>query len=233
MGTLYLIRHGQAGFAQAEYDVLSPLGAVQAQLLGAYFVSAKLGLDLMYCAPRRRHRETATALREGAQKAGVELPEPLPAPDFDEFPFGDIIREACSTGLGTEYEAMTQELGGRDPLTDGRAFVKLFRLSMQRWAAGSFNATESFLDFTSRVRRGLHDITTSSRGRRIAVVTSAGAIAALLMHLLELPAPQMLKFCLALRNSSFTELRFREDEVSVISVNEVPHLLDPEQRTFR
>lgn len=233
MGTLYLIRHGQAGGDVADYDVLSALGTVQSRQLGAYFVSAKLGLDRIYCAPRRRHRETAAALREGAQQAGVLLPETLPAPEFDEFPFGDILREACTTGLGSEYETMTQELGGRDPLTDARMFGKLFRLSMRRWTQGSYNTTESFLDFTSRVRRGLSDITTSGRGQRIAVVTSAGAIAALLMHLLELHADQMLKFCLALRNSSFSELRFRDDEVSVISVNEVPHLLEPEQRTFR
>jgi broad specificity phosphatase PhoE len=233
MGTLYLIRHGQAGFDQADYDVLSPLGAVQSQRLGAYFVLAKLGLDRLYCAPRRRHRETTAALRDGAQQAGVTLPEPLHAPAFDEFPFADILREACTTGLQSEYEALTVELGGRDPLTDGRAFIKLFRLAMQRWAAGSVKGTESFLDFTSRVRTGLHEITSAGRGRHIAVVTSAGAIAALLMHLLELSPEQMLKFCLALRNTSFTELRFRDDEVSVISVNEVPHLLDPAQRTFR
>ena len=35
MGTIYLIRHGQASFDSADYDQLSDLGQLQAAQLGA------------------------------------------------------------------------------------------------------------------------------------------------------------------------------------------------------
>ena len=37
MGTLYLIRHGQASFGAADYYQLSELGARQCHALGQYF----------------------------------------------------------------------------------------------------------------------------------------------------------------------------------------------------
>ena len=37
MGTLYLVRHGQASFGAANYDQLSPLGQRQCLRLGEYF----------------------------------------------------------------------------------------------------------------------------------------------------------------------------------------------------
>ena len=37
MGTLYLVRHGQASFGADDYDVLSPAGHEQAVRLGEYW----------------------------------------------------------------------------------------------------------------------------------------------------------------------------------------------------
>ena len=39
MGTLYLVRHGQASFGADDYDVLSPLGHQQALRLGEDFAA--------------------------------------------------------------------------------------------------------------------------------------------------------------------------------------------------
>jgi len=36
MGTLYLVRHGQASYGAADYDQLSPRGALQARRLGSF-----------------------------------------------------------------------------------------------------------------------------------------------------------------------------------------------------
>ena len=52
MGTLYLVRHGQASFGADDYDNLSPLGHQQSQRLGVYFrdarKAAKLSSDLRF-----------------------------------------------------------------------------------------------------------------------------------------------------------------------------------------
>lgn len=287
MATLYLIRHGQAGFGQAEYDVLSTLGAAQAQALGRYFVMAQRPLDRLYSAPRRRHLATCDNLCQGLLNAGGSGPSPWPdsdshaaaatdskdaaaAPstrivhDFDEFPFAEILATACGPGglLAAEYEALLAELAGRNPLHDGRAFGRLFRMAMPRWAAGDVTVSESFEAFCQRVARGLLTVAaqtaTLPSGHAAAVVTSAGAIAAALRYLLGVDNTRMLSLCLALYNTGVTELRVRrvtpvddhgDDhgdghgnadsppgdglELSLISINGVPHLLDPPQRTFR
>ena len=44
MGTLYLVRHGQASFGADDYDNLSPLGHQQRQRLGEYFKERGLGV---------------------------------------------------------------------------------------------------------------------------------------------------------------------------------------------
>lgn len=234
MSTIYLIRHGQAGFAQAEYDILSELGAVQAQRLGSHFITAQLGAQVVYSAPRRRHRETAINMCIGAEAAGGTLPEFMPAPAFDEFPFMEILRAACSTGLAGEYEGLQAKLGGRDPLTEAHTFGRLFQLSMDRWAAGTVQVSETFSEFTQRVLGGLRQIMAEQGARRrIAVVTSAGSISALLMHALGLSPAMMLKVCLSLMNTGLSVLRYRDDDISVLTMNSVPHLFDPALRTFR
>jgi broad specificity phosphatase PhoE len=236
MGTIYLIRHGQAGFGQADYDVLSPLGATQAEKLGGYLALAQLPVDTLWSAPRRRHRETAAAMREGAASAGGALPEvhSIPAAAFDEFPFAEILAAACSADLADEYAALSAELGGANPLTDGRAFSRLFVRAMRCWVAGTVSAPETFPGFVSRVGGGLRELCAQEgRGRRIAVVTSAGAIAAAVMHALELSPERMLRLCLSLHNTSLTELRYKGGELSLMSFNSVPHLFDPAHRTLR
>ena len=45
MGSIYLIRHGQASLGAANYDVLSPLGIRQSQLCGEHF--GALGLQFL------------------------------------------------------------------------------------------------------------------------------------------------------------------------------------------
>lgn len=40
MGTLYLVRHGQASFGADDYDQLSPLGQRQSVRLGEYLRGA-------------------------------------------------------------------------------------------------------------------------------------------------------------------------------------------------
>ena len=54
MGSIYLIRHGQASFGAENYDVLSPLGYRQSEALGDYLAQlgvsfAKLQQNLMRC----------------------------------------------------------------------------------------------------------------------------------------------------------------------------------------
>ena len=63
MSVIYLVRHGQASFGAADYDVLSELGHRQAALVGAELRARGVRVDLAVSGTLRRQRETAaTAL---------------------------------------------------------------------------------------------------------------------------------------------------------------------------
>ena len=57
MGTLYLVRHGQASFGAADYDRLSDLGHRQCAQLGAWMEARGLRFEGVLRGSLRRHRE--------------------------------------------------------------------------------------------------------------------------------------------------------------------------------
>jgi broad specificity phosphatase PhoE len=82
MGSLLLIRHGQAAYGEADHDRLTPRGVEQAVAVGR-FLTGKV--DRVYVGPHRRHQQTydharepgglpaATMLGELAEYPAVEL----------------------------------------------------------------------------------------------------------------------------------------------------------------
>ncbi|MBA3498909.1 MAG: histidine phosphatase family protein, partial [Deltaproteobacteria bacterium] len=62
MGTLYLIRHGQASYGEVDYDRLSTKGHEQARAVGHWL--AKANLDLLYAGPLVRQQQTMSIARE-------------------------------------------------------------------------------------------------------------------------------------------------------------------------
>ena len=73
MGTLYLVRHGQASFGADDYDVLSPLGHQQALRLGAYFKAKGITFDAALTGTLQRQISTFAGICEGM---GVDMPRP-------------------------------------------------------------------------------------------------------------------------------------------------------------
>ena len=59
MAHLFLTRHAQASFGQANYDQLSPLGEQQSQWLGEYFRHRELTFSRVMTGTLVRQRETA------------------------------------------------------------------------------------------------------------------------------------------------------------------------------
>ena len=66
MGTLYLVRHGQASFGADDYDVLSDLGARQALRLGEYFKYKGISFDAAFTGTLRRQVKTFEGICAGA-----------------------------------------------------------------------------------------------------------------------------------------------------------------------
>lgn len=225
MSTLLVIRHGQASFGQADYDKLTAVGVEQAQLLGRWLAESGIGVGRLYVGPRVRQTDTARHMIDAAAGA---LPAAEPAPGLDEYPAEAIMRQALPRLMEVDDEA--RELFGGDPLaiaTDARRFQRVFERVMHRWVAGDLDLadTERWGEFAGRVRAAFADIMAAAgRGSTVAVVTSAGPTAIAVQMAFEVVDAVALKASWVVANSAITDLRFRDDELSLISFNATPHL---------
>jgi broad specificity phosphatase PhoE len=102
MGTLYLVRHGQASFGADNYDMLSALGQRQAERLGQYLRERDVRFEAAITGTLERQRQTHAGICRGLgeQLPALELPalneydshaliaavhpEPLARPDTPE-----------------------------------------------------------------------------------------------------------------------------------------------------
>ena len=226
MGTLYLVRHGQASYGEPDYDRLSPRGIEQAQAVGRWAARAKL--DALYAGPLRRQQQTAQYAVEAAAGA---LPAAQLVPELAEYPAFEIIKH------------LTPRLIAEDPrfapLNDEptpRMFDDAFQIVLSRWARDEWLAdgVERVPAFVERVRAGLDRVLRAAGpGARLACVTSGGPIGVAVGLAFGLLAPRMVRTSIVIRNASITELRFRSqgfdwqpDQLSLVTFNVTGHLPD-------
>jgi broad specificity phosphatase PhoE len=88
MGTLYLVRHGQASFGADDYDNLSPLGHQQSQRLGDYFRERGLQFEAVLMGSLKRHRQTFEGIQAGLQAPNLS---PLVWPGLNEYDSHAVI----------------------------------------------------------------------------------------------------------------------------------------------
>jgi len=74
VGSIYLIRHGQASFGADDYDVLSPLGVRQATLTGQHLVDLGLRFDRCLSGELQRQQDTARHATDQFHAAGLPNP---------------------------------------------------------------------------------------------------------------------------------------------------------------
>jgi broad specificity phosphatase PhoE len=233
VSTLYVIRHGQASFGQPDYDVLSPTGVEQARRLGEWFASFGPRLDALYVGPRRRQRDTAAHM---LGVLGVPF-EPKLVQDLDEYPAEVIIRQSLPALMAEDPEIA--DLFGGDPLAqpaDARRFQQIFEHVMTRWARGEMvvDGYVPFAEFGTRVRAALmHIMRHEGRGRVVAAVTSAGPISIAVQMGLLIDDAMAMKTSWVVANSSLTELRWREELITLVAFNALPHLGESRLVTYR
>ncbi|HEX8544744.1 MAG TPA: histidine phosphatase family protein [Pseudomonas sp.] len=236
MGSIYLIRHGQASFGADDYDVLSPIGIRQAQVLGKYLAQLGVSFDRCIAGSLRRQQHTAEAAL--AQFSALDLPTPLLEIDraFDEFDADAVIRALLPAMLPDEPEALHVM---RNAAEHRGEFQRLFALIIGRWLSGDYDTDglQSWLGFVAQVEAGLLAILESAGpNERIAVFTSGGTITALLHLITRMPAPQAFELNWQIVNTSLNQLKFRGREVALASFNSHAHLQllnTPELITYR
>lgn len=226
MSSLLLVRHGQASFGAADYDVLSDLGALQSRALGRWLALRGERFDALYAGPRRRQLDTARHLASAATDAGATLPAITTIDELDEFPAIEIMR-MWMPRIAAEDASLATQLASTDVSEQGRAIERAFELITRRWWGGDLDTgdLESFAAFRERVLRGLARVMeTEGRGRRALVVTSGGPISIAVQQSLGLADDVALRLAMVIANASVTELRWRGSEVSLAGFNHTAHM---------
>lgn len=223
MSDLYLIRHGQASFGAANYDVLSELGVRQSAELGKYTAQRPLHFDSIYTGPLKRQVDTASHMVNEAKRHGHSHPQVRVLDELSEYPAFELIDYFLPRVREQDAELAAAMAADAGP----RTMDMVMKTVLTRWATGELvcDELESFAAFEARVLRGLrHLMSTEGRGRTVAVVTSGGPISVAMKYSLELPAHQTMRIGWTVANSSFTRFRFRGDELTLHSFNTVAHL---------
>jgi broad specificity phosphatase PhoE len=232
MSNLYLVRHGQAG-TRENYDSLSPLGRKQAQNLRDYFASQNLTFDQVYAGSLKRQRATALEV----------LPNQEPQIDqgWDEFDLAQVYSEyaphlsADDEDFRREYEEMQlaiQESQGAHGHPVHRRWTDCDKKIIRAWIDSRYDFSgEPWPHFVSRIHAAL-DRVTHHEGNTI-VFTSATPIGVCAARTFDLIDNRAMIFASVLMNASFTVFRVRSEEIRLFSLNNGPHLTEPDLRTFR
>ncbi len=239
MSRLLLVRHGQASFLEQDYDKLSPLGEVQARLLGEYWAQRNLRFDRVCAGPRARQRDTAGIVADAYQRAAVPFPEFFVMPEFDEHD-GEYILKRSLPGLlesSQEVRGLYRSFQNSSALADrSKNFQRLLEFVATRWmnAGLVIPGVESWPEFCARVNRGISQfISQCGHGVTAAVFCSGGPIAVAVERALHLTPPNTFRVMWMSRNASYSEFLFSDDRFTLSAFNAFPHLDDPSLLTYR
>jgi broad specificity phosphatase PhoE len=208
MGAILLVRHGQASFGAADYDVLSEVGHRQAELVAERL--GRLEVARVVTGAMVRQRDTAAPL---ADRLGVA---PVEDARFDEYDHVELVRRATDDP-GTDLS----DVADADPR---RAFQAVLERAIERWTAGRHDDYhESHRAFRSRVRDAVAELTSDASGTSV-VVTSGGVIAAVCADALGLDAAGWGRLNTVIVNSSITKLVVGRRGTTLVTVNDHAHL---------
>jgi broad specificity phosphatase PhoE len=219
MGVIYVVRHGQAAFGTENYDQLTEIGFAQTRLLGAYFAKRKIHFDAVFTGTLRRQIETADAILERHPELTASAREIIPG--LDEYK-----PEAILTALTGEPPVMTAAgAARRDPVVV-REHFRLLREALLAWAEERTRPVD-MMPF-AKFREGAVGALIEARRRfpdgHVLVVSSGGAIGAMVSQVLNAPAATAVELNLRIRNSSLTEFASTPRRHHLVSFNGLPHL---------
>ena len=218
MGTIYLVRHGQASFGADDYDVLSPLGHRQSVRLGEYFKYKGVTFDAALTGTLNRQLQTFAGICEGM---GVAL-EALPWAGLNEYDSAAVIATIHPYPL---VKPDTPELY--------KHHFRLLKDGLAQWMAGlvSPRGMPSYNDFVAGVMSALEHIRTHYQGN-VLLVSSGGPIATAVGQVLATSAETTIELNMQIRNSSVTEFAFSPKRHRLVTYNTLPHLDAPEHASW-
>jgi broad specificity phosphatase PhoE len=206
---IYLIRHGQASFGQADYDVLSPTGLVQSTAAGAELARRGVTVDAAWSGTLSRQVDTAAACLAEVGSQLVASKDPR-WNEYDHVALAQQhLRETAPSSTPTPRE-----------------FQDLLDAALLAWLAGRLPGTfaQTWQEFAGGVHAALDDAFDALGQRGTGVVfTSGGVIAAVAAELLNLPPEGFLAVNRVSVNASISKVLRGRSGTSLLSLNDHGH----------
>lgn len=205
MGSIHLIRHGQASWGAADYDQLSDLGQKQSSAVGMSWEASGWSPTAAVAGSMKRHAQTAiSAIDACGQGEGYDVDA-----GWDEFDHISIAR-------AFDPASLTQ---------DPKAFQAILNQALDGWIAGGEGAGESYQQFVERVMKAFDRVVLNAgSGRSVAVFTSGGPIALVASHLLTGGATLFQRINDVVVNASITTIIVGQSGPRLLTFNEHGHL---------
>ena len=242
MSRVYLVRHGQAGTREF-YDSLSDVGRRQARLLGEYFVSEQIHFAAAYSGALLRQEQTAAEVQAVYRDAGMCFPQIAREPNWNEFDLARVyfalapLLSAEDPEFARDYQelaAQARAAAEQPEANVNRRWLPCDIKVVQAWIRGQHPYDgESWLAFRERVTASKPHLEPAEREANIVVFTSATPIGIWTALAMEIHDERALRLAGALHNASYTVLRLNHGEPRLHSFNAIPHLREPELRTYR
>lgn len=223
MGTLNLVRHGQASFGAADYDNLSDLGQRQSQRLGEHFRATGKRFDAVLTGTLRRHAQTWQGIAAGMQLTAVDAADVLVWPGLDEYDPAALI--------GAVHR---QKLEMPKTADDMRNHFRLLREGLLAWMAGETKPVRmpSYADFKAGVVSALDHVREHHPDGDVLIVSSGGPISTAVGHVLGAGADATVELNLRIRNCSLSQFSYNAKKHSLMTYNMLPHLDSPESQSW-
>jgi broad specificity phosphatase PhoE len=212
MGTLYLVRHGQASFGADNYDQLSALGQRQSERLGAWMAAKGLAFEAAWCGSLDRQRQTLAGICQGAGMS----PPVTEWPGLNEYDSAAVIATVHPAALDKP-----------DTPEKYRHHFRLLRDGLTQWMNGvvSPRGMPDYPTFVDGVWQALEQVRRNCSGN-VLMVSSGGPIATAVGRVLGTSPETTIELNMRIRNSAVTELAFNPKRHMLLTYNTLPHLDD-------
>jgi broad specificity phosphatase PhoE len=211
--TVLLIRHGQASFGAEDYDVLSPAGRRQAELVAAALARRGYEPSRLVTGSLRRQIDTAAAF------AG---PAPEVDSRWDEYDPNDVLTHHGEAAIRLDGAGAAKA----EPLSS-KGFQAVLDPALEAWIAMADEspARQSWPEFSGAGTAALAELAGElGRGETAVVITSGGTIAALAGGLFGAPALAFPALNRVMVNASVTKVAIGAAGTHLIAFNDHSHL---------
>lgn len=224
MSEFYMIRHGQASFGEENYDRLSSMGVVQAEIVARHWVRIGRKIDAIYVGRMKRQVDTAGVLVSNYKKMRISVPEIISDESFDEYDSASVF-EAQLPGMVEENPSISENL--THIYRNKRTFQYLFEEAMNRWVSGACDipGVVTWNGFKDRVLSGVDRIMQAQGAKKtLAVFTSGGPISVVVQEALGLTDQSAMAQSWQIMNASITRFKYNAKGLALAGFNDITHL---------